>query len=817
MAILPDLRYAVRLLLRSPLFSLTAVLSLAIGIGASSTIYSLAEALLFAPTVGVRDASAVVDIGRSNDGSGFDNMSHPAYAYLHDHTTTLTSMSAVEFGGNPMSLMDNGSSERVTGVLVSGSFFDVLGTRPALGRFFRADEDMVVGERPVVVISHAFWQRRFKGDPELLQKPIRLNNQVFSVVGVTEPGFEGLTFIGTDFWIPMAMVGVARGPNSVSMLTEPGGSWHMAVGRLKPGVSAAQAQAELNTLLDAFKASEPRANKRHQIVVQRTSRVPAPVRLPFLGFIGLLFALTAALMAIACSNVGGMLLARAATRRREMATRLAVGAGRGQLIAQLLTETLLLFVAAAAAALPLTMWLMNGLLSFLPALPAEVNLHLAINPRVVAFAFGTALVTAVIFGLAPARHALSTDLATSLHGANATADRRRFRLRNALVVAQVALSLMLVVTASLFVRTLQNVAQSNPGYTFANVALASLDVSMSGYREQGAAAVVDRFQERLRGVDGVIAVSTARMIPLQGSSLGLGRIQVAGYQGQGGDHEVDADWNVVSPGYFDVVGARLIDGRDFSAMDRATTPMVAIVNETFAKTAWPGRAAVGQQFMQESGPKDERPVVVVGVVADAKYRYYSDTPQPFVFVPMAQQPMGDVTLLIKHADGRNLAREIRSAIAQVDPSVPVILLQSFADATAIGLIPQKLAAWTAGSVGAIGAFLAALGLYGLMAFLVTQRTREIAIRMALGASERDMRSMVMTQAAWLGTTGGVIGLVLAGVIGTLAQSLLVNVPAIDPIAIGGAAALFAVVLTAACWTPARRAAATDPAVALRSE
>jgi predicted permease len=386
-----------------------------------------------------------------------------------------------------------------------------------------------------------------------------------------------------------------------------------------------------------------------------------------------------------------------------------------------------------------------------------------------------------------------------------------------LVVAQVALSLMLVVTASLFVRALQNVAQSNPGYTFANIELASIDVTLSGYHDQEAAAVVDRFQDRLRAIDGVTAVSTARMIPLQGGSLGLGSIQVAGYQGPRGDSEVDADWNVVSPGYFNLVGTRLIDGRDFSAMDRATAPMVAIVNETFARTAWPDRPAVGQQFMQETGPKEERPVVVVGVVADAKYRYYSDTAKPFVFVPMAQQPMGDVTLFIKHAEGRRIAKEIRSAVAQVDPSVPVILLQSFADATAIGLIPQKLAAWTAGSVGTIGIFLAALGLYGLMAFLVTQRTREIAIRMALGASEGDMRSMVMKQAAWLGTTGGAIGLVLAGVIGTLAQSLLVDVPAIDPIAFGGTALLFAVVLTAACWTPARRAAATDPATALRAE
>lgn len=358
-----------------------------------------------------------------------------------------------------------------------------------------------------------------------------------------------------------------------------------------------------------------------------------------------------------------------------------------RLIAQLLTETLLLFLAAAIAALPLTMWLMSGLLSFLPALPAEVHLNLAVNPRVVAFAFGSAFVTAMLFGLAPAKQALGTALAASLHGAYATIDRRRFRLRNTLVVAQVALSLMLVVTASLFVRTLQNVPQTNPGYSFANVELASIDATISGYREQEAVALVDRLQERLRGMDGVTAVSTARIIPLQGSSLGLGRIQVAGHQGARGDNTLDADWNVVSPGYFDVVGSHLLEGRDFSAQDRATTPMVAIVNETFAKAAWPGRQAIGQQFTQETGAKVTQAVQIVGVVADAKYRYFSDTPKPFVFVPMAQQPMGDVTLFVKHADDRNVTKEMRAAIAQVDPGVPIIVMQSFADATAIGLIP----------------------------------------------------------------------------------------------------------------------------------
>ena len=817
MSILADARHAIRLLARSPIFTVTAVFSLALGVGAGTTIFSLADALLFAPTVGVRNPAEVVDIGRSNQGEGFDNMSHPTFKYLRDHTTTLASISAVDFGGGPMSLSEDGSSERITGTMVSGSYFDVLGTRPAIGRFFRPDEDAVPGERPVVVLSHRFWLRRFAADPGVLQRPLRLNNQEFVVLGVAEPGFEGLTFIGTDVWVPISMVAVVRGEANANMLNEPGGSWHMAVGRLRPGVGPRQAQAELNTLIDAFKAEEPRANKRHQIAVERTGRVPPPVRLPFLAFIGLLFALTAALMAIACSNVAGMLLARAATRRREMATRLAVGASRGRLISQLLTETMLLFTAAGAAALPLTMWLITLLEGFLPDLPIAINLHLAVNPRAVAFALGVSFATAVTFGLAPARQAIGIDLASALHGAYATTDRRRLRLRNALVMAQVALSLVLVVTAALFVRTLRNVAHTDPGYAFANVDIASLDVSLSGYRDQAAVTLAERFQERIAGISGVASVATARMIPLQGGSLGLGGIHVAGYQGAQGSDELDADWNVVSPRYFETVGMRLVAGRDFSPADRVTSPMVAIVNETFAKTAWPGRSAIGQRFMQETSRTEKRPVEVVGVAADAKYRYYSDAPKPFVFVPMAQQPLGEVTLFIKHASGRSLAKEIRAAVAQIEPSVPVILLLSFEDATAIGLIPQKLAAWTAGSVGTIGIFLAALGLYGLMAFLVTQRTREIAIRMALGASHSDMQSLVLKQAARLGAIGAGVGLVLSAAIGVLVRSLLVGVPPLDPIAFGGTALIFGAVLTAACWTPARRAASTDPATALRAE
>jgi len=757
MAILTDLRHAVRLLGRSPVFTLTSIASLAIGIGAAATIFSLTDALLFKPSVGVRNASEVVDIGRSDEGSGFDNMSHPRFEYLRGHTQTLQSMAAVDFGGGPMSLGENGSSERIFGTMVSGSYFDVLGTRPALGRFFRADEDTIPGERPVVVLSHAFWQRRFKGDPEILQKPMRLNNREFAVVGVAEPGFLGASMVGTDVWVPMAMVAVVRGEANADMLTDVRGVWHLALGRLKPGVAKAQAEAELNTLNAAFNQAEPRANQRHTIAVIGTSRVPGPVRLPFLAFIGFLFALTGALVAIACSNVAGMLLARAATRRREMATRLAVGAGRGRLIRQLLIETIVLFAAAAVAALPITFWLIALLEGSLSALPVIIDLDLSVNWRVLTFVGGLALVTAIVFGLAPARHALGADLAPMLHGAHSTADRRHFRLRNSLVVAQVALSLMLVVIAFLFVRT------------------------------------------------------------LQGGGLGLGRITVPGVAGTRDDGAWEADWDIVSPDYFRTIDMGMVEGRAFTAADREGAPQVTIINATFARRAFPGQSAIGRQLMHEVAENDIRPLEIVGVAQDAKYRYISETGRNFIYVPLRQHSNSHLEFFIRHAAARPMERDIRSAFAQVESNVPIVMLQSFDDATALGLLPQRLTAWIAGSVGTIGVFLAALGLYGLMAFLVAQRTREIAIRMALGASNGNMQSMVLKQAARLGVIGGIVGLLLAGAIGMLVQSLLVGVPPLDPVAFGGTALLFCAVLSLAAWSPARRAAATDPATALRAE
>jgi predicted permease len=474
-------------------------------------------------------------------------------------------------------------------------------------------------------------------------------------------------------------------------------------------------------------------------------------------------------------------------------------------------------VVAAAISVPLTYWLVALLEGSLPALPVILNLDFGVNYRVMAFAFGLALLSGMVFGLAPARHALGGDLAPMLHGANATADRQRFRLRNSLVAAQVALSLMLVVTALLFLRSLGNAAETDPGFQTENIQIASVDVSLSGYREQPAVELAARFRERLRAIPGVESVAAARMVPLQGSGFGLGSVRVPGVTGPYRDGRFDADWDIVTPEYFETLKMPIVEGRAFNDADRTGAPQVAVISETLARQMFPGQSAIGRSFLRRDSDVEEESIQIVGVAKDAKYRFISSPPAPFIYVTLAQFPSPQLEFYVRHAPGRQVAGEIRTAMAQVEPNVPINLLQSFEEAAGIGLLPQKLAAWIAGSVGTIGIFLAALGLYGLMAFLVAQRTREIAIRMALGASNRNMQSMVLRQAATLGVIGGVIGLVLAAGIGTLAQVLLVGVAPIDPISFAGTALLFLVVLATAAWMPAQRAAATDPATALRAE
>lgn len=815
-----DVRYALRLLRRSPLFAVTSVLSLSLGLAASTVIFGLADALLFKPSPGVQDGATVVDIARTTNGSGGDNMSHPVFRHLQQHTTTMERMAGTTFDPTPVSLAEGDTSERIFSQLVSAGYFEVMGVRPALGRFFVADEDTVPDEKPVVVLTHRFWQERFQGDPSVLERPLRINNMMFTVVGVAGEDFTGSTFLGTDVWIPMAMVGPIRGAVGRQLLAAPWAVWHTAVGRLKPGVSAEVAQQELNTLLANFRETTPQVPESHGIAVTSTGRVPAAIRLPFTAFIGLLFVLTVGLLAIACSNVAGMLMARATARRREMATRLAIGASRGHLIAQLVTESVVLFSLAVLVAIPLALWLMALLRTFVPALPVPLQLDLAIDIRSMGFAAGMALLTGVVFGLIPARHALRTDLSAALHGQASTATRERLRFRHALVVVQVALSLTMVITAALFVRSLLAAASIHPGFTTERIDVVSVDTTLARAEGQVGVALIERVTSRLQHVGGVEAVAYSRMVPLQGGGLGLGWVRLPGADDARLRAVNDADWDTVSPDYFSVLQMPIVAGRAFTADDRDGRPLVAVVNESFARAAWPGQPAVGQRFWQAGNSTEEgRPIEVVGVARDAKYRMVGERQRTFIYVPHAQQPQSSVSFYVKHREGARSLADVRQAILTEEPGLPVLLSQSLDEATAIALVPQKVAAWVAGSVGVLGLFLAALGLYGLTAFLVEQRTREIAIRMALGATTGEVRSMVLRRAARLAVIGTVIGLLAALGAGSVVQSmsLLIDVRPTDPLSFVGLSSVLAAVLFIASDLPARRAARTDPAVTLKAE
>ena len=811
-------RHAARTLAHSPLFTSISMSSLALGIAASSAIFSIADALFLRPRAGLVDEARLVDVGRTTDGEGFDNFGFQALLTLRQGQL-LDGLAGYRLDPGAVSL-DNGrgGSERAYAALVTANYFEVLGTRAVAGRFFRTDEDAVPDAVPVVVLEHAFWTRRFGASRDIVGQTVRINGRPYGVVGVAEPGFHGSTISGTDMWMPFAMAAHVTGRPDNELLTSHGAVWHLAIGRLKPGVSAAQARDELNALLAPLKQAHPEAYGRWAIEVLPSARIPGEIRTPVLAFVATLFALTGLVLAIACTNVAGMLLARAMARRREMATRLAVGASRAQLVGQLLVETVLLFVAAAAASLLLAWWMVRAMLTSIPTPPFPLHVDLEVNVRMLAFATATALVTGLLFGLAPALRATRVDLAPSLHGQHSTSDRRRFHLRHLLVGAQVALSLVLLVTTGLFVRALQSAATTDTGYDTSDIRVFTLDTVLAGYRDQRAVTLVNTLVERTEALSGVSSVATSRVIPLQGGGLGLGALRIPGYNSPDGDERMRADWDVVSPGYFKTLGVSLTAGRGFTDADRFGQPYVAVVNETFAARAWPGREAVGQVIYQ-AGRRDvfDRTLTVVGVASNARYRTIGEAPRAFIYVPLAQQPMTEVNLYVKHAPGRQLVEEVTQLVASLDPALPVVGTIALDEAAGIGLVPQQLAAAVAGGVGAVGLLLTALGLYGLMTFQAVQRTREIAVRMALGATRGRVLSMMLMQGAAVAAAGSAAGMLLAGGAAMAVRGFLVGIQPLDAVSFVAAAVVLGVVLLAACVIPARRAAAANPAAALRAE
>jgi predicted permease len=818
MSIAADVRYAVRLLAKSPLFAGTAVLSLAAGVAGTASIFSLADAILLRPRTGIVEPATLVDIGRSVRGEGMDNFGYPLFEAMRDGTTTLAGVSAHQLSPQVMNLGDAKASERVFGSLVSHNYFEIVGARPALGRFFLPEEDRTPGTHPVVVLNHEFWSRRFAQDRQIVGQAIRLNNRAYTVIGVAEPGFTGTTFIGADFWVPMAMDAHVRASDR-SLRENHSAVWMTALGRLKPGVSVQQAHDELQAIMHNY--LKGRGDSRAEtwgVAVAPSARIPAPMSAPVSGFIGLLGVLTALVLVIACSNVAGMLLARGLERRRELATRLAVGASRRRLIGQLLLEGLVLALIAGAVSIPLTSVLVGLLAGYQPSLPIPIALELRVDPRVHAMAFVLAGLSAVAFALVPALQSTRVDVSPALRGANSTTDRRRSWLRQSLVAAQVAVALLLLVTAGLFLRSLQEAASVDIGFNTGAVDVLQIDTRIAGYSTDAEGLrVTDALMDRFRLVQGVTAVGASRMVPLQGGGLGLGGLRAAGYVGPDGTDEITTDWDVVSPDYFSALQMSIVQGRPFNAADREGAPYVAIVNQSFAEQVWPGQNPIGRTLLQEADGGKERPLQIVGVARDGKYRTVSEARRHFIYVPIAQQFMSEITFYVRRGPDGSRINELRRAVIAFDPNLPVIHTSTLEEAVAIALLPQRIAAWIAASVGGIGLFLAALGLYGLTAFSVSQRTREIAIRLAVGATPGTVLWLVLRQAAVLALLGAGVGIALAVALSRLLGSLLIGLQPIDPAAFGIAVVILATVMFLSSWTPARRAARMDPVQSLRAD
>jgi predicted permease len=814
-----DVRYAVRLLARNPLFALTASLSLAIGIGANTTIFTIANALLFRAPVGIPDAGRLVDVGRTQNGRGFDNNSYPNYLDVRQRQTVFEDVYAYRTEPQPMSLAMPASTEgaeRIYGTIVSGNYFTVLGVRPHAGRFFTSADGDRIGESPFVVLSHKTWTRRFNGDSGVIGQPILLNGHPFTVVGVAPEGFHGTTILTGDAWVPIAMADWTMPRIGAAILGNRIGVWLLMGARLKPGVTIAQANAEIDVIGRNLEREYPTENRGRGLKVMATAPVPGDGAAAVAAFMAILMAIVGLVLIIACVNLAGVLLARAAARRREIAVRLAVGAGRGRLVRQLLTEALMIFAIGGVAGLAVARVMTALLVGLLPSLPFPVDVSLPLDTRVLAFTLALSFVAAVACGLAPALHASKGDVVSSLRDGS-VGRFGRLRLRHAFLVFQVALSLLLVVAASLFLRALQRAATMDPGFDVRGVELTAIDLSIAGYDETRGRVFARQLLDEVRGLAGVESAAIASILPLGGSGFSLGPVAAPGASGPDGPQWTDADWNVVEPGYFATMRLALVAGRDFTPDDRDGARPVVIVNETLAQRFWPGQDPLGREVLMSTLRQQTARLLVVGVARDFKYRSLNDRNRQFVFVPLQQQYTARVTVVTRTAEGRRLQGEIRSLLARMDSNLPIVRAQTLEDYTAIGLIPQRVAASVSGSLGIVGLLLAAIGIYGVTAYMVTSRTREIGIRIALGAQRGDVVRMVLGQGMTLAAGGVLIGLVLAAGASRLLGALLFGIGPMDPLAFIGSAILFCLIGLAACYAPARRATEIHAIEALRHE
>ena len=809
--ILDDIRYAVRVLTKNPMFTGVVVLTLALGIGLNTAVFSVIDGLLLRPLPGTRAPDELVQLYRTYRGEQFGSNSIPHYLDVRERSgNTFSGVTLWDF--ETMNLATGGRNERVLGVMASANHFSVLGVNAALGRTFVPAEDTGRGAHPVVVLSWSTWKGAFGGDPKIIGRSIILNGRSYSVIGVAPKEFRGaLPLVIPAMWVPLTQFDDIR-PGQRDGYTSRGSNSFNVVARLKPGVTLAQANAQMKALIAGLRAEHPEDYEQSEIniVLQSQAGIHPTFKSAQVALSSVVMAVVGVLLLIACVNVANLFLARARDRAREMAVRLSLGAKRSRLVQQLLTESLLFAGLSGLVGVGLAWWVIKLANRIQLPMSVDFSADLHLSPLVVAFAFGVSLLTGLLFGLAPALQATNPSLIPALKG-EAPAGQSRSRASKGLVVAQMALSIVLLVSAGLFLRDLQNVTSVDKGFVAENLLIADLAPGLQGYSRARSEEFYRRMREKLTDSPNVKAVGFVDNVPL-GLSENDSYVEIAGYTPSKNEN-MSLQNTRVMPGYFEAMGIQLKQGRGFTEQDDTASVRVMIVNEQMAKKYWAGTSPIGKTV--KYGGKEH---TVVGVVPTGKYQRLGEPPTPFYYLAQEQHWSESMSIVIRTTgDPQVVAPVLRSAASSFDETLPVSDIRTMTRHLGIALMPARLAGAALGVFGLLGLVLASVGMYGVMAYTVSQRRREIGIRMAIGAAGGDVVGMIMKQGLSLVIIGAAIGIGGALAASRLLRGVLYSPSVIDPMTFAGVPLLLTAVAALASWLPARRASGVNPLEALRRE
>jgi len=832
-----DIRFGLRMLAKSPGFTAIAVITLALGIGANTAIFSLMDQVLLRQLpiknpaeLEILRAPGPVTGHVSSDGDSTESFSYPMYKGLRDTNSVFSGILARY--GFAASVASHGQTDRASGEVVTGNYFAILGVQPALGRLFTQDDDRVPSAEPYVVLSYSYWKRHFGADPSVLNKVLLINNVEMTVVGVAQAGFDGVQVGKTpDLYVPMMMT---------PLMTEYGETldgwndyWMTLLARRKPGVSEKQAEAGVNAAYKPLLEEQlPQIKsgwnekKRQQfldkkIVLSSGAHGRTVVQRDSGNQIITLFVMVGLVLLIACTNVANLLLARGAGRQREFAIRTAMGASRGRMIRQLLIESLLCAFGGGVMGILLGTWLMRILTPIVVENAGIHGLSDSLDKGILGFAIAATVISGVFFGLIPAWRVTRMGVSDLIkdQGSTSSASVSHVGFRKLLVAGQVAFTMLLLAGAGLFVRSLWNLRNQDLGMRTDNVITFSIEPILNGYDLPRSIALFDQMRTRIAALPGVRSVGSGDVPTLSGDDEGSNITAEGGMQAQLPEDLQDVDHVAVSANYFSTLGIPLLSGREFTDADGATTPKVAVVSETMAKRFFPGRDAVGLHFAFGGGNKTVPDIQIVGVVRDVKQEHVSSAIQPYAYIPYAQRPkIRGMTFYVRsERDPLLLASSLQDVVRQMDANLPIFDLKTMQRVVEDDLFSARMVATLSACFALLAALLAALGIYGVLAYVVVQRTREIGIRMALGAAAGHVRLLIVREVGLMVLLGAAVGLPAAYALARLSESELFGVKARDPLVYASGLVLIAVIALAACFIPARRATRVDPLVALRYE